>query len=1044
MVTTRVRRLKLFVFLFFTVCSISFFITASEPESVFKSAEETINRLLAANNEIPGLAVAIVNGDGAVYVKGFGYADLEKKVPVTADTLFELGSCSKAFTALAVLRLEKQGLLDLDKPVSHYLSWFRVRYDNRAYPVTLRQLLHHTSGIPVNTISAIPEGADDAALERTVKKVSGIALNHAPGKTFEYATVNYDVLGLVVQEVSGMPFEDYLAQKVLSPLGLSHTVVGVDRVKPPAVKATGYKTGFFAPRKYDPPVFRGNNPAGYVISNGKDMGRWLQLQLGRLETDLEALIHRSHEPDNSVRPDSARATSYGMGWVVDPYESRLVFHSGLNPNFTAYVILQPQNGAGIAVMANSNSAYTYYIGERLMDVLYGDGEGEAREYVSENNIDKVSSIASYILIFALLAVAAYLVNMVWGIFKGRRGWQKMTAGGVLKLLLFPLLTLPFLYGLYLVPRALADMTWQAALVWGPKSLGTLAVLMLVCLAGTYFASILSSLFPSKNPYMRSIPMVVVLSMLTGGANVAVIFLITSSLYSNIALQHQLYFFGLAMLLYIGGRKIVQTRLLKITYNIVYDMRMNLIKKIFLTSYQRFEKLDSGRVFATLNNDTGQIGNSVNLFVSLLTSIITTTGVFIYLASIAFWATVLTLGVVGGIAGLYSVVSKKAEGYFEASRDTQNVYMRLLRGIIDGFKELSLSYDTRMEYKDDLDESCSRFREKLCIAMIKFVNALLVGESLLIIVLGAVAFVVPRMFPLVTDITLISFIMALLYLIGPINVILSNIPAIMQLRVAWNRVKGFKRDIPANMDPGQLAALKRNPHAAERIEARGIMFRYKANRGRPGPAANPEHEQEPETLFTVGPLDFHADKGEVVFIIGGNGSGKTTLAKLLTGLYLPEEGTISIDGKKTDNYQLGEYFSAVFSDFHLFGKLYNVDLERKEEDSEKYLKLMHLEDKVSFEGNSFSTINLSGGQRKRLALLRCYMEDAPIYLFDEVAADQDPQFRRFFYRELLPKMKEDGKIVIAITHDDHYFDVADRVVKMDMGQIETGVTAVTAP
>jgi ABC-type siderophore export system fused ATPase/permease subunit len=210
---------------------------------------------------------------------------------------------------------------------------------------------------------------------------------------------------------------------------------------------------------------------------------------------------------------------------------------------------------------------------------------------------------------------------------------------------------------------------------------------------------------------------------------------------------------------------------------------------------------------------------------------------------------------------------------------------------------------------------------------------------------------------------------------------------------------------------------------DRIEAKGVVFQYES-----------EGEDQP---FGLGPIDFEAKKGEAVFIVGGNGSGKTTFAKILTGLYVSDGGSIKVDGEEVNSYQLGEYFSTVFSGYHLFEKLYNVDLsdENKRKEGEKYLEMLNLQDKVSLEAESFSTIDLSGGQRKRLALLQCYLEDCPIYLFDEVAADQDPEFRRFFYRELLTRMKEKGKIVIAITHDDHYFDVADRVIKFDMGKLD---------
>jgi ABC-type siderophore export system fused ATPase/permease subunit len=248
---------------------------------------------------------------------------------------------------------------------------------------------------------------------------------------------------------------------------------------------------------------------------------------------------------------------------------------------------------------------------------------------------------------------------------------------------------------------------------------------------------------------------------------------------------------------------------------------------------------------------------------------------------------------------------------------------------------------------------------------------------------------------------------------------------MQIRVAWNRVREFEKDIPANIDPQKMLAPERARGTVDRIIGKDVLFSY-------------ESENEEEEGFTVGPLDFEAKKGEITFIIGGNGSGKTTLALLLSGLYLPEKGDIRIEGKDIGDHELGEYFSTVFSGYHLFEKLYDVDMSKKEkmEQADHYRKLLRLQDKVEIQDNAFSTIDLSGGQKKRLALMQCYLEDAPIYLFDEVAADQDPGFRKFFYRDLLQRMKEEGKIVIAVTHDDHYFDVADKIIKMDMGQIES--------
>jgi len=1011
-------------------------------ENGFAEIENKVRQLME-DGDIPGLSLIIIKGDEPVYIKGFGYADMEKKVPVTPDTLFELGSCSKAFTALAALQLEERGRIELDDPVSTYFPGFYVVYEGKKHDLTIRQLLHQTSGIPtMKALSYIPVGDHDGALRQTVKNLIGIELEGAPGKQYLYSTVNYDVVGAIIEKVSGVSYEEYMVENIFKPLSLNSTIVGVNREDPPQGKATGYKIGFYSPRRYEPPVYRGNNPAGYVISNAKDVARWMRFQMGAAETPLYPLMQKTQIPDLSVKPDPQSLTSYAMGWIVNQYGNHDISHGGLNPNFTTYFYFRPGDKTAVALLANSNSTYTTFIARAVFNRLHG------REFPSVfpsgSGQDKAFSVVSFMAALGLLFIVFFFILIFIDLIKGRRQFEPVTWGKTGKILGVPLALSPFLLGIYLVPRAIQDVSWDVAFVWGPKSFQTAIFLLLMAIGISYIGYIFSSLFPHKNKYLKSMPMILILSLLTGGANAVVIFLITSSLYANFNLAYMLYYFGLALVLYIGGRKVVQTKLVKITFDIVYDLRMKLIGKIFYTSYQRFERIESGRVFATLNNDTGQIGGSANLFVMLISSIITTIGVFIYLATIAFWATIVTLGVIIIIAALYYVVSQKAEKYFEAARDTQNVYMGLLRGMLDGFKELSLRFNKKLEYKSDLEASCDEFRKKLATAMIKFINAFLVGESLLIIVLGAVGFAVPRLFPDISTITLMSFIIALLYLIGPINGILGSIPGIIQIRVAWHRVQGFIKDIPANMDPGEAdkpLAVERK--AVQNINAKGVVFQYKPQESEisalpagaaPGTADSIEAGIE-EPMFAVGPIDFEANKGEIVFVVGGNGSGKTTLARLLTGLYATDEGEVKINGINIPNHQLGEYFSVVFGDYHLFEKLYDVDLNEKGEAAQKYLELLKMDGVVEFTDNRFSTIEVSGGQRKRLALLQCYLEDSPILLLDEVAADQDPQFRKFFYRELLAKMKEDGKIVIAITHDDHYFDVADRVIKMELGKID---------
>jgi putative ATP-binding cassette transporter len=198
-----------------------------------------------------------------------------------------------------------------------------------------------------------------------------------------------------------------------------------------------------------------------------------------------------------------------------------------------------------------------------------------------------------------------------------------------------------------------------------------------------------------------------------------------------------------------------------------------------------------------------------------------------------------------------------------------------------------------------------------------------------------------------------------------------------------------------------------------------------------------HREQQDESFTLGPVDLEFRPGELVFITGGNGSGKTTLLKLITALYVPEVGEIRMDGEPISDKNVDAFrqqFSVVFSDFHLFESILGIDKPELDAKALHYLKQLHLENKVRYNDGNFSTTALSQGQRKRLALLTAYLEDRSIYIFDEWAADQDPHFKQIFYYELLPALKARGKTVLVITHDDRYFRIADRLIKLENGKL----------
>jgi putative ATP-binding cassette transporter len=266
------------------------------------------------------------------------------------------------------------------------------------------------------------------------------------------------------------------------------------------------------------------------------------------------------------------------------------------------------------------------------------------------------------------------------------------------------------------------------------------------------------------------------------------------------------------------------------------------------------------------------------------------------------------------------------------------------------------------------------------------------------------------------------VLVLLYIRGPLQQVITNLSQLGRGGVALDKVERLGLQLNEDAEPEAPAGLSAERAGWRRLDLDGVTFTFADDAGEAG--------------FALGPIDLTLRPGELVFLIGGNGSGKTSFAKLLLGLYEPASGEIRWDGERVDRAGLDRYrqsFSAVFFDFHLFDEISGEggDLDER---ARLQLRELQLDGKVKVADGRLSTTALSQGQRKRLALLSACLEDRPLYLFDEWAADQDPYFKEIFYRRLLPRLKARGKTVLVISHDDRYFDVADRVVRFSEGQV----------
>ncbi|WP_019424893.1 serine hydrolase domain-containing protein [Paenibacillus sp. OSY-SE] len=477
--------------------------SGKEHSNVDAAAIERFVQAQLENAQSPGAAVVIVSGNRVVYAKGFGVADREAGIPATSSTLFELGSTSKAFTGLALLQLEQQGALRLDDPVTRYIPWLQLTYKGQAANVTLAHLLHHTSGVPFASLASIPIDSGEQALEQTVRALSGAELDDRPGGRYHYATINYDVLGLVIQQVSGMSYEAYMSQ-MLQRLGMNDTVPAAQLTDRQRL-AKGYKFAFGSPRLFEAPAYRGNTPAGYILSNADDIGRWLLLQLGtdRMSEGDRAMIERSHRPDTAVVPD-ANQNYYAAGWFVS-VDGEEWSHQGSNPNFSSYFIVRPQERLGVGVLANINSAYTFHIGKGLMRLLR-EQEPPPVEADYYPQLDRIAMVALIVIFVITIVLASAAIRIPSQLRHQRRAFVPPKGRRIIGLGAALLLAGAYFWGIGgLLGKAFAGLPLDVVAVWSPVTVIWLVYALYIIGGIAFLFFIAVWLFPAGKRRSEPLP-----------------------------------------------------------------------------------------------------------------------------------------------------------------------------------------------------------------------------------------------------------------------------------------------------------------------------------------------------------------------------------------------------------------------------------------------------------------------------------------------------------------------------------------------------------
>ncbi|CAE6754330.1 cyclic peptide export ABC transporter [Paraburkholderia nemoris] len=510
-----------------------------------------------------------------------------------------------------------------------------------------------------------------------------------------------------------------------------------------------------------------------------------------------------------------------------------------------------------------------------------------------------------------------------------------------------------------------------------------------------------------------------MSLVSGFGNAAMVALINQALSAS---REQLVELGLRFLM-IGvvvliTRTASQTLFMSLGQNAKASLRMKTINRIAAAPFAFVERQGSARSLGVLTQDLDAI---VVLFVGLPGLVMNgavIAGCLVYLGLLSWQVLVFAaVTVLIGSAGFH-VANTRGMFHLRSSRRREDALVRHFRALFDGAKELKLHRARMREFIDEtLATNVEAVRVQRTRGYVLYAAAASWGSFIFFAFIGCVLFVLTRYLP-VTPHVMSGYAMIFLYMIMPIEGLLSAIPNLSTARVALERVEQVNAELPIEQT---IAAPQAT--AFESIVLEGVTHRY--------------FREKENDVFTLGPVNLSFRPGELVYLIGGNGSGKTTLAKMLVGLYTPESGRILLNGKEVDEAQRDAYrqhFSVVFSDFFLFDTLLGIRLDNVDAAAHALLEDLQLAHKVKIENGVFSTLELSQGQRKRLALLVSYLEDRPFYLFDEWAADQDPLFKDVFYRRLLPELKAKGKTVVVITHDDRYFHLADRYIKLDFGQV----------
>jgi putative ATP-binding cassette transporter len=458
--------------------------------------------------------------------------------------------------------------------------------------------------------------------------------------------------------------------------------------------------------------------------------------------------------------------------------------------------------------------------------------------------------------------------------------------------------------------------------------------------------------------------------------------------------------------------------------IIHKLRVRIMNMIRRSELLEVEKIGRSRIVAAVTSDTAVLTQASNMLCFTVQGAVLIFFVGLYLAYLSLAAFLLTLVIVTGAGTIFHYKNKRLAAQKGESAAWERRLFDRLTDFLDGFKEVRLNRPRSDDLFADASEVSMTAANIKIRTQAETFKMIVTSQISMYVLLGAVVFVAPNLSDTLGGTSIAKATTALLFIVGACFGLVQSIPILLNANAAADRIARLESALESalsEVEPHEITTRSR----FDKIEMRNIVFRYT--------------DRFSDTVFKIGPIDFTLDRGELVFITGGNGSGKSTFLRVLSGLYPPDSGDIFVDGVRINDNTRDDYralMSAIFFDYHLFQRLYGIDGPDPAE-LDRLFRKFRLEDKTGLVNGEFRTLDLSGGQRRRLALIVSMLEKRPIMLLDEWTAEQDPEYRRKFYDELLPEMLQAGATIIVITHDDRYLDelhLPARRIRMDEGRI----------